>query len=159
MAKRIAVSQILTFHSHNKHNRVLMLHFINIDSNATPFAIIIIHISLKTCLQLFNNAKRCIVRYCQRCRFPPGSQMNKNWDILYMMRETYIELLLLKLCTNLLFANNELGATISIPSTLLNTVENNPNSFTNNGISSTTTKSPTSNTWVEKMKMSDSKSV
>ena len=71
-----------------------------------------------------------------------------------MKEETDIELLLLKLCTNLLFASNEFGATISIPSTLLNIVENNPNSFTNNSISSTTTKSPTSNTCVEKMKMS-----
>lgn len=61
---------------------------------------------------------------------------------------------LLTLCTSLLLAKIEFGATISCPSTRRKVVENRPNSLTNMTLSSIMTKSPTSNTCVEKIKIS-----
>lgn len=120
----------LTLHSNNESHSVLIVHFIDVDRNIGPIAVVLRHICLQATLESLDSFERSIICDLKICRFPPDRQTSVSRKLDFACT-TYMELLRRRLWTILLLASREFGAMISCPSTLRNVVEKRPNSRTN----------------------------
>ena len=67
----------LAFNRYSEINGVLILHLVNIDTAARPFAIVCSNVSLYTLFQLFDDFQRGIIRYRDSRTLPPADSESR----------------------------------------------------------------------------------